>query len=226
MYRKLFYLFSFVLVLGLVSVTWGQAGTGLRAEYFLWSGSAPPAREDAFRDLFATRIEPQIYCYWNPGFVASHPDGLSPDLEIHPPEGLRADTFSVRWTGEIEALYTEAYTFTTGSDDGVRLYLNGELIIDAWADQDRVENTSDPVELVAGQRYQIVCEGYENGGEAEWQLYWQSASTPREVVPQEVLYPLIKVQDFNDINSVLLKFWNLYGAGIFAKNLDFLIRET
>jgi hypothetical protein len=196
MYRKLFYLFSFALVLSLVGNTFGQSGTGLRAEYFLWSGSAPPSREDAFRDLFVTRIEPQIYCYWNPGFQATHPDGLSPDLEIHPPEGLRADTFSVRWTGEIEALHSEAYTFVTGSDDGIRVYLNGELIIDAWADQDRVETTSDPVQLVAGQRYPIVVEGYENGGEAEWQLYWQSASTPREVVPQKVLYPLIKVQDF------------------------------
>ncbi len=196
MYRKLIYLFSFILVLSLFGVTWAQSGTGLRAEYFLWSGAAPPAREDAFRDLFTTRIDPQIYCYWNPGFIVSHPDGLTPDFEIHPPEGLRGDTFSVRWTGEIEALHSEAYTFITGSDDGIRLYINGELIIDAWADQDRVETTSDPVQLVAGQRYQIVCEGYENGGEAEWQLYWQSASTPREVVPQNVLYPLVKTQDY------------------------------
>ena len=193
---KLFYLFSFVLVLSVISTAWGQSGTGLRAEYFHFSGLTPPSREDAFRDLVVTRIDPQVYCYWNPGFVTSHPDGLSPDLEIPPPPGVRADTFSVRWTGEIEALYTEAYTFTTGADDGVRLYLNGELIIDDWADHDRTESSSDPIQLVAGQRYPIVVEGYENGGEAEWQLYWQSASTPRQVVPQKVLYPLIKVQDF------------------------------
>jgi len=196
MLRKMIYFSSFILVLSVIGTAWGQSGTGLRAEYFLWSGSAPPAREDAFRDLFVTRIDPQVYCYWNPGFQATHPDGLKPDFEIRPPEGLRADTFSVRWTGEIEALNTEAYTFTTGADDGVRLYLNGELIIDDWADHDRTETSSDPIDLVAGQRYPIVVEGYENGGEAEWELYWQSASTPREVVPQEVLYPLVKVQDF------------------------------
>ncbi len=196
MSKKLIYLSSFVLVLSVIGTSFGQSGTGLRAEYFHFSGSTPPSREDAFRDLIVTRIDPQIYCYWNPGFVASHPDGLTPDLEIPPPPGVRADTFSVRWTGEIEALNTEAYTFTTGADDGIRLYLNGELIIDDWADHDRTETSSDPIELVAGQRYPIVCEGYENGGEAEWQLYWQSASTPREVVPQEVLYPLVKVQDF------------------------------
>ncbi|MBN1806960.1 MAG: hypothetical protein JW837_17060 [Sedimentisphaerales bacterium] len=196
MSKKLLYLFSFVFVLIFIGNVWAQSGTGLRAEYFHWSGSSPPSREAAFRDIIVTRIDPQIYVYWNPGFVASHPDGLTPDFEIQPPPGVRADTFSVRWTGEIEALRTEAYTFTTGCDDGVRLYLNGELIIEAWADQDRVETSSDPIPLVAGQRYQIVCEGYENGGEAEWQLYWQSPSTPREVVPQRVLYPLVKMQDF------------------------------
>jgi hypothetical protein len=190
------YPFSFVLLLGLFCTAWGQAGTGLRAEYFLWSGSAPPSRADAYRDLVFTRIEPQIYCYWNPGFVAVHPDGLTPNFEIPPPPGLRADGFSVRWTGELEAPSSEAYTFITGSDDGVRMYLNGELIIDAWADQDRIESTSQPIQLVAGQRYPIVVEGYENGGEAEWELYWRSQSTPRQVVPQRVLYPTVKPKDF------------------------------
>jgi hypothetical protein len=189
------YLFAFVLVLSMVGHA-GAQGTGLRGEYFRWSGSAPPAREEAFRDMVFSRIDPQIYCYWNPGFTASHPDGLTPDLEIHPPPGLPSDNFAIRWTGEIEAQHTEAYTFITGSDDGVRVWLNGELIIENWTTHNRAEDSSDPIELVAGQRYPIVCEGFEGGGEAEWQLYWQSASTPREVVPQEVLYPVIKAQDF------------------------------
>ena len=174
----------------------GQTGTGLRAEYYNFSGSSPPAREDAFRDLVLTRIDPQVYCYWNPGFVAAHPDGLTPELYIQPPEGVKTDGFAVRWSGEIEALYSEAYTFITGADDGIRMWLNGEQIIDDWADHDRTETTSDPVQFVAGQRYLIVVEGYENGGEAEWELYWQSPSTTREVVPQNVLYPAVKAQDY------------------------------
>ncbi|MBN2314159.1 MAG: hypothetical protein JXM79_09535 [Sedimentisphaerales bacterium] len=199
MCRKLIFLAtSFVLVLSLTSGALGQAkaGTGLRAEYYLWSGSAPPARENTFRDLFTVRIDPQIYCYWNPGFIAVHPDGLKPDFTIQPPEGLRSDTFSVRWLGELEAFKSEAYTFITGSDDGIRVWLNGELIIEAWADQDRVESTSDPIQLVAGTKYPLVVEGYENGGEAEWQLYWRSATTAREPVPQSALYPLVKAQDY------------------------------
>jgi len=202
MYRRLICLFLFVFVLSLVGSAAGQSGTGLRAEYYHWAGTSPPSRENAFRDLVVTRIDPQVYCYWNPGFVAVHPDGLKPDFTIQPPPGVRSDFFAVRWSGEIEALKSEAYTFITGSDDGVRMWLNGELIIEAWADQDRVETTADPVDLVAGRRYTIVVEGYENGGEAEWQLYWRSASMPRQPVPQNVLYPTVKAQDFPASNPV------------------------
>jgi hypothetical protein len=182
MCRKLAYLTSFVSLLGLVCNAMGQTGTGLRGEYFHFTAPAPPPREEAFRDLVLARIDATIDFYWNPG----------PD----PPPGVRPDNFAVRWTGELEALNSEAYTFTTGSDDGVRLYLNGELIIENWTTHDRTEDSSAPVQLVAGQRYPIVLEGFEGGGEAEWQLYWESASTPREVVPQRVLYPAVKVQDF------------------------------
>ena len=67
MSRKLVYLTSFVLVLGMICSAMGQNGTGLRAEYYHFSGPTPPPREDAFRDLVATRIEPGVDCYWNPG---------------------------------------------------------------------------------------------------------------------------------------------------------------
>ncbi|MFB0556045.1 MAG: PA14 domain-containing protein, partial [Phycisphaerae bacterium] len=190
MCKKLIHLFPFVLVLSLVCNAWGQDGTGLQGEYFHWSGSSPPSREAAFHELILTRIDPEINVYWNPGI--SPP----PSPQWPPPPGVRVDTFAVRWTGELEALSSEAYTFITGSDDGVRLYFNGELIIDNWTDHDRTENTSQPVQLVAGRRYPIVLEGYENGGEAEWQLYWQSQSTPRQVVPQRVLYPTVKPKYF------------------------------
>jgi hypothetical protein len=197
MSRKLFYMTSIVLALSMVCSAVAQTGTGLRAEYYTWSGSSPPPRETAFQNLVVTRIDPQIYMYWNPGFQANHPDGLTPALYIYPPEGLPADYFSIRWSGEIQALKSEAYTFTIGSDDGARMWLNGVQIIDSWSDHDRAEVSSDPVQLVANKKYPIVVEGYENGGEAEWELYWQSPSmATRQLVPQNVLYPAVKAQDY------------------------------
>ena len=35
-----------------------------------------------------------------------------------------SDTFSVRWTGQVQPQFTETYTFYTQSDDGVRLWVN------------------------------------------------------------------------------------------------------
>ena len=103
MSRKLVYLTSFVLVLAMICSAMGQNGTGLRAEYYHFTGSTPPARENAFTNLIVTRIEPGVNCYWNPGIAAP------PSPQILPPPGVRTDTFSVRWSGEIEALNSEAY---------------------------------------------------------------------------------------------------------------------
>ena len=163
------------------SFTTAKAGGGIKGEYFNnMNLSGLPA---------LTRIDPQIDFYWNPG----------PD----PPPGVNEDNFSVRWTGELEAAFSEPVTFITGSDDGVRLYLDGELIIDNWTDHDRTENRSDPIELVAGQTYSMVLEGYDNTGEAEWQLYWRSPSIPRQLIPQAALSPPVKASSPNPRNGAV-----------------------
>jgi hypothetical protein len=96
---------------------------------------------------------------------------------------IPVDLFSVRWVGVVEALYSEPYTFVCITDDGFRLWLNDVLIIDSWVDQAPTILLSPPINLVAGQLYGIRVEYYENGGGAMAQLYWQSPSTPRQIVP-------------------------------------------
>ncbi len=51
-----------------------------------------------------------------------------------PVTGIGADTFSVRWSGQVSPRYSQTYTFSTTSDDGVRLWVNGALLIDQWND--------------------------------------------------------------------------------------------
>ncbi|MET0510175.1 MAG: PQQ-dependent sugar dehydrogenase [Thermoleophilaceae bacterium] len=99
-----------------------------------------------------------------------------------------ADTFSVRWTGRVEPLYSETYSFYTNSDDGVRLWVDGKLIVGNWGDHAVAEN-SGTVALTAGQRYDIQLEYYENRGAAVARLGWSSASQAREVIPQGRLEP-------------------------------------
>ena len=58
-----------------------------------------------------------------------------------PDPAVQADNFSVRWSGQVMAPVTGTYTFTTTSDDGVRLYVNGQLLIDNWTDHAVAQNS-------------------------------------------------------------------------------------
>jgi glucose/arabinose dehydrogenase len=141
----------------------GGTGNGLAATYF----------DNAdFTGTTLTRIDPTVDFGWGSG---------SPAATIGP------DTFSVRWIGEIEAASTGTYTFYTQSDDGVRLWVNDQLIVNNWTDHAPTEN-SGTISLTTGQRYSIRMEFYENGGGATARLFWSSSSTPKQIVPTSRLY--------------------------------------
>ena len=101
--------------------------------------------------------------------------------------GLPRDNFSVRWTGQVQAQYSEAYTFSTRSDDGVRLWVNGKKLIDHWTDH-AVREARGTITLQAGKKYDIKLEYYEHQGKAVCQLRWSSASQAKQVIPQSRLY--------------------------------------
>jgi hypothetical protein len=142
-------------------------GTGLNADYF---------DNMDFTGTKFTRVDSTVNFDWASG---------SPDASIG------VDTFSARWTGEVQPRFSEALTFYTVSDDGIRLWVNGQLVIDNWTDHGPTENASAPVSLVAGSRYAIKMEFYENGGGAVAKLLWSSASQPKGVIPQTQLYPTL-----------------------------------
>jgi len=103
------------------------------------------------------------------------------------PDGLPDDNFSIRFTGQVEALYSELYTFETTSDDGVRLFVNGELIIDNFTNHAATLDRG-TIFLEAGVRYDIRLEYYERTGRAIIQLGWSSDSQDREIISQSQLY--------------------------------------
>jgi hypothetical protein len=83
--------------------------------------------------------------------------------------GLGVDNFSVRWTRTFN-FSGGAWRFTTTTDDGVRLYVDGTLVIDRWVDQGPTQYTAD-VTLAAGN-HTLVFAYYERGGGALAQLSW------------------------------------------------------
>jgi hypothetical protein len=144
------------------SFTIAKEGGGVRGDYF---------RGMDLRDLSLTRTDAQINFNW--------PDGTAPD------ETLSDDNFSVRWTGELEAAFTETYTFYTNTNDGVGLWIDGRQIINRWTDASQED--SGTIELVEGNTYSIVMEMYDNSGSATAQLSWESPSTPKQFIPQAAL---------------------------------------
>ncbi len=141
-------------------------GTGLRGEYF---------DNIDFTNLRVTRTDPVVNFNWGSG---------SPDPTIAP------DTFSVRWSGEILAPVTGAYRFFTTTDDGNRLVINGQEVINSFVDQGAIER-SGTINLTAGQRYSITMEYYENGGQASAQLQWEAPGVTKQIVPQAQLFNTI-----------------------------------
>ncbi len=144
----------------------GGSGTGLRGEYFQGT-----TLEGA---VVLTRVDPILDFNWGGG---------SPDVS------LPVDQFSVRWTGEIEAPASGSYTFHVFSDDGVRLWVNGQLVLDRWFDQWGPEAASAAITLEPGRRYPVKVEHYESAGGAELHLSWSGPSTPKQTVPKARLYP-------------------------------------
>jgi hypothetical protein len=104
-----------------------------------------------------SRTDPTVNFNWGTGSPAS---------------GIGADRFSARWTGQVLAVETGTYTFRTYSDDGVRLWVNGQLLIDHWTDHAPTYDTG-TITLQAGVRYDIKVEYYEDTGGAVMQLEWQ-----------------------------------------------------
>jgi DNA-binding beta-propeller fold protein YncE len=101
---------------------------------------------------------------------------------------IGADTFSARWTGQVQPQYSQTYTFHVTGDDGVRLWVNGSLLIDKWIVQAATEHSA-PIALTAGVKYDIKLEYYENLGSAAAQLRWSSLNTPKAIIPASRLYP-------------------------------------
>ncbi len=106
-----------------------------------------------------------------------------------PANGVGPDFFSIRWTGKVVPRFSETYTFSTLSDDGVRLWINGELLIDNWTVHP-VTLDSGSIYLEAGKEADLKMEWFENQIHAVARLFWKSESQTNEPVPQECLFSL------------------------------------
>jgi len=135
---------------------------GLRGEYF------------RNRELSGTpalvRVDPQIGFNWDRG---SPTDNLLARGEAGPDEAVPADNFSIRWSGQLLPPTSGRYRIEAAANDGVRLYLDGKLLLDHWQDSDRLRADGVDVQLQAGRAYDIRLEYYEAERDAGVRLAWR-----------------------------------------------------
>ena len=132
--------------------------------------------------------------YFNNTTVTGTPVLSRTDAEINfswasaaPGPGVNTNGFSARWTGYIQVDTTQAYTFVARTDDGVRLWIDDQLLIDKWVNQGARDWTA-TVNLAAGVRYAVRMEYFDSTGTATAILSWQAAGMPRAVFPANRVY--------------------------------------
>ncbi len=89
-----------------------------------------------------------------------------------PARAVGAEEYSIRWRGRLRAPESGQYTVYTVSDDGIRLWIDRERVIDHWSSHGAVLDAAPPIELEAGREYEIRLEFFQRGGGAEIRLLW------------------------------------------------------
>ncbi len=139
-------------------------GNGLQGAYYAnTSLSGSPA---------VTQVDPTINFLWNGG---------------SPTTGVNGANFSVRWAGQLLPRSTGPYTFTTVSDDGIRLWVNGQQLINNWTGHGATADSGN-ITLTQGVPANVQMEYYQGVGGSQIQLFYAAAGLPTQIVPQNQLY--------------------------------------
>ena len=123
-------------------------GTGLTGQYY---NNMNLTGTPAF-----TRTDGPVDINWN---------GASPGT------GVAATQWSAKWTGKITPTATGTYTFGLTSDDGSRLFVNGQQIINQWQDQAATTATG-TINLTAGQPVSDEIDYFQDGGSSQIGFGW------------------------------------------------------
>ncbi|MEI6913824.1 MAG: glycoside hydrolase family 3 C-terminal domain-containing protein [Armatimonadota bacterium] len=98
--------------------------------------------------------------------------------------GVNADNFSVRWTGKLQVPGSGIYHLRTTVDDGVRVWVDGQAVIDAWPDH--VGTNSGSVKLEGGRKHDIKIEFHDTLGEARVKFAIEQPSFDDDTIAEAV----------------------------------------
>ena len=141
----------------------GQPG-GLTASYF---------RGENFEEPVATRSDPQVDFNWSEA----------------PPPNLPHDHYSARWSGSIEAEQAGNYTLFATADDGVRVWIDEQLVVNDWSSH-AAETLVAKLNFAAHSQHRIRMEYFQGEGGAQVRLAWR--------LPSETGLPLTWASEASD----------------------------
>lgn len=149
--------------------------SGLIAEYF---GSLTPGES-----LRKTRNVKEI----NESYTF-----MSPDSSIH------SDHYSIRYTGYLKPDNTGNYKIALEGNDGFRLYLNNQLLINQW-DKISYKRATSKIYLEKGKRYSLKVEFFESKGNGKIKLLWDEGKIDSSAIKIKQAVELAKKADVNII---------------------------
>lgn len=171
-----------LLILFLAGPSMAQTGTGLTGKYY---------DTETFTTLKTTRTDATV----NYHFGTSIPSGTSITA---------GTTYSIAWSGQIESQYSELYTFTVTADDGARLWVDDQLIVQRTYFQGSGELRGQ-IRMKAGHRVNLRLEYIQQTGDAFVKLEWASPSQTKQVVPTSRLYRTVEIPNGG---SIMREVWH------------------
>ena len=136
------------------------SGVGLSGQYYT-NASATYSSSANFNaaNLKMTRVDTNLDFTWGTTSVPIANNGY----------------YCVRWTGQLMPQYSETYYFVANTDDGVKLWVNDQLIINNWIAKSSSDSTGS-IALQGGVRYNFKMEYFQITGSAVATSSWYSAS--------------------------------------------------
>jgi uncharacterized repeat protein (TIGR03806 family) len=148
-------------------------GGGLLGQYWADTDGAAFDNDSFARPATLTRTNAVVNFDWN----TNAPDPL-----------MGQTNFVVRWSGSLQPQYNDTYELTVLAAGGVRLWVNGRLLINDWTAHSAPAAGHGSITLKAQQLYNVQLDYFQASGGAV-QLLWKRPATELATIPQTQLYP-------------------------------------
>src|SRR5579862_666632 len=103
------------------------------------------------------------------------------------PYPASGQNFTVRWTGCLVPTATGQYSFSILGDDGVRLWIDGNLVADGWRFQGTTTYSGTVANLNQNQKYSIRVEIMQGGGPYFCDVQWTPPGAAAASIPATAL---------------------------------------